>query len=171
MTFVVPFDGSDLSGAALVRAVEFGSVLDEPVVAVTAVPNRNKRYARERGWLGPEESFDHDAVVERLQGLVESIAPEVDYRDLVVERYAPSGSIASSLRREAEALGASMVFVGSENAGRLVSTLTSVGSNVAADQDYDVVIVRHCVNGRLDAIRGETAFDDPDSEYYLPRRG
>ena len=35
MTFVVPFDGSKLAEAALVRATEYGDVLDEDVVAVT----------------------------------------------------------------------------------------------------------------------------------------
>ncbi|GAB7020858.1 hypothetical protein JCM18750_37200 [Halostagnicola bangensis] len=45
MTFVVPFDRSGLSKAALVRAGEYSQALEEPV---TVVPER-KRYAREKG--------------------------------------------------------------------------------------------------------------------------
>lgn len=32
MTYLVPFDGSDLAVAALERATEFASAMDEPVV-------------------------------------------------------------------------------------------------------------------------------------------
>jgi hypothetical protein len=35
-----------------------------------------------------------------------------------------------------------MVFVGSGNAGGIVSSLQSVGSSVASDDAYDVVLVR-----------------------------
>ena len=42
--------------------------------------------------------------------------------------------------READA---SMVFIGSENAGNLVTAVSSVGAHVAANDQYDVVIVRH----------------------------
>ena len=38
---------------------------------------------------------------------------------------------------------ASVVFIGSDNAGSLVSSVSSVGSTVAADEAYDVFIVRH----------------------------
>ena len=51
MTFVVPFDGSTLARAAMVRSVEFHTVLDERVVAVSVIPEGNARYARERNWI------------------------------------------------------------------------------------------------------------------------
>jgi len=38
MTLVVPFDGSELAEAALVRATEFGNVLEEDVLAVSVIP-------------------------------------------------------------------------------------------------------------------------------------
>jgi nucleotide-binding universal stress UspA family protein len=47
MAFVVPFDGSELAEAALVRAVEYGAALDEEIAAVVVVPER-KQYAREK---------------------------------------------------------------------------------------------------------------------------
>jgi len=42
MTLVVPFDGSDLAEAALVRATEFGSVFDEDVLAISVIPKGNQ---------------------------------------------------------------------------------------------------------------------------------
>ena len=54
MTFVVPFDGSKLAKAALVRAVEYSTALEEDVTAVTVIPER-KRYAREKGWIEENE--------------------------------------------------------------------------------------------------------------------
>jgi len=50
MTFVVPFDGSNLAEAALVGAVEYGTALQEDIAAVTVVPER-KGYARQKGWI------------------------------------------------------------------------------------------------------------------------
>jgi hypothetical protein len=38
---------------------------------------------------------------------------------------------------------ASLVFVGSDNAGRMVTSISSVGGSVAADTAYDVVVVRN----------------------------
>ncbi|GAB6862611.1 universal stress protein [Haloplanus litoreus] len=143
MTFVVPFDGSDLAEAALARAVTFGSVLDEHVVSVSVIPSRNASYARERGWLDPGEPFEREAVVAALHEDVAETAPNAEFRYETVGRHATPGRIASRLREIAREEDASMVFVGSENAGRLVSTLSSVGETVATDDAYDVVIVRH----------------------------
>ena len=143
MTFLVPFDGSALATAALDRAVQFGDVFDRPVVAVAVVPQGNAEYARDRGWIDADEPFDHETIVTRLREQVNEHASEATFRDERVPRTARPGSIARELRRVARAVGASMVFVGSDNAGRLVTSLSSVGGNVAADLTYDVVIVRH----------------------------
>jgi len=142
MTLVVPFDGSDLSEAALVRAAEFGSVFDEEVVAVTVIPKANEKYARERDWIGEGENFDLQTIVSNMSQQVNRLDPSADFRYQVAGRYAPSGSIAKRLRKVAREEDASMVFLGSENAGHLVSAVSSVGSSVAADRAYDVVIVR-----------------------------
>jgi nucleotide-binding universal stress UspA family protein len=58
MTLVVPFDGSELAEAALVRATEFGNVFDEDVVAVSVIPKGDNSYAREHGWIEANEEFD-----------------------------------------------------------------------------------------------------------------
>lgn len=142
MTLLVPFDGSDLSEAALVRAVQFGEVLEEDVLALSVIPKGNAQYARERDWLGPEESYDLNAIVTRLHEQVATLRPSANFRHTTVGRYAPPGSIASRVRQVARTEDAVMVVIGSENAGRIVSSVASVGATVATDRAYDVVIVR-----------------------------
>mgnify|MGYP000134885230 CR=1 FL=1 len=166
MTFVVPFDGSALAETALVRAVEFGTVLDERIVAVSVIPDGNASYARDRGWLSAGEVFDLDMVVGRLHEAVTEHAPSAEFRYEVVGRRAPPGTVASRLRERARALDASMVFVGSENAGRLVSSLSSVGETVAADDAYDVVIVRHRKPSNIDSVDDASPFRGAKSEFY-----
>lgn len=143
MTLVVPFDGSELAEAALVRAVEFGEVFEESVLAVSVVPKGNEEYAVDRGWLEPDEPYELNAIVGRLHRQVTDLCPSANFRHVLVDRYAPAGTISVRLRNVARDVGASMVFVGSENAGQIVTSVASVGSNVATDDEYDVVIVRH----------------------------
>jgi nucleotide-binding universal stress UspA family protein len=142
MTYVVPFDDQRLARVALDRAHSYAGLTDERVVAVTVVP-KNPSYARERDWLGPDESFDAKLVLERLAGEIDSIAPDAEFEYVLADRYASPGTISSKIRREARNLDATVVFVGSENAGRMLTTLRSVGHSVAADDTYDVHIVRH----------------------------
>lgn len=143
MTFVVPYDGSDLAETALVRAGEFGDVLDERVVAVTVVPRGNADYARERDWLGPDEAFDMHEVASRLHDRVHELVPSADFRTVDVDRYAPSGTISNEITRVAREEDASMLFIGSENAGRIVTSVSSVGGSVSGRVTFDVVIVRN----------------------------
>jgi nucleotide-binding universal stress UspA family protein len=143
MTFVVPFDGSDLAAAALARAGEFQDVFDQPVVAVTVIPRHDAEFAAERVGLDFEGVPEPDAVASRLESQVHRITPEAEFQYEVVGKYAPGGKVANELRRAARRLDATMVFIGSDNAGHLVNSLSSVGSSVAADASYDVVIVRH----------------------------
>jgi len=140
MTLVVPFDGSALSKMALVRAAQFDTVLEEGVVAVSAIPSNNADYAREQGWLQETEPFDEDKIVGHLREVVSQIAPAAEFHDVYVDRYAPVGTIAKRLRRFAREQSASIVFVGSENAGRVASAFT-VGTSVTADRTYDTMIV------------------------------
>lgn len=143
MTLLVPFDGSALAEAALTRAVEFGEVFEQSVVVIAVVPQGNTTYARERGWIEADESFDTETIVSRLREQVTALAPDATFRYERVPRAARAGSIAREIRRTARRSEASIVFIGSDNAGRLVTALSSVGGNVAADQTYDVLIVRH----------------------------
>ncbi|WP_435130120.1 universal stress protein [Halobaculum sp. D14] len=168
MTLFVPFDGSELAEAALVRAAEFGVVFEEDVLAVSVIPDGNVDYARSRGWLGPDESFDRDAVVATLHSQVTDLCPSADFRHKFVDRYAPAGTIASRVRSLAQSEDASMVFVGSENAGHVVSTVSSVGRGVAADDSYDVVIVRHRRPAKVARLRNASPHRSPKSDFYLP---
>jgi nucleotide-binding universal stress UspA family protein len=168
MTLVVPFDGSDLAEAALVRATEFGNVFEEDVLAVSVIPNGNTEYAREHGWIGQDEEFDLESVVSTLHEQVVNLCPSADFRHKVVDRYAPSGSISKRLRKVAREEDASMVFLGSENAGHLVSAVSSVGSSVAADEAYDVVIVRDRSPAKIAKLQNASPVKNPKSDFYLP---
>lgn len=158
MTFVVPFDGSTLAETALVRAVEFARVLEERVVAVTVVPKDNETYARARDWLGDDEEFDVERVVSRVHERVTDLAPGADFRHFLVDRRAGAGTIAKHVRRLAVQEEASMVFVGSENAGHIVSEVGSVGGTVAAGGEYDVVIVRQPAPSRVRVVRERSPY-------------
>ncbi|MEZ3115690.1 universal stress protein [Halobaculum sp. MBLA0147] len=142
MTLLVPYDALELADTALARAAAFGDLLEERVLAVTVVPEHNARYARERGWLAADEPFDRETIHERLREQIREIAPHAATRFERVDRNAPSGTISTRLRRVAASEDTSMVFVGSDSAGRLTRSIASVGSGVAADAAYDVVIVR-----------------------------
>jgi nucleotide-binding universal stress UspA family protein len=168
MTFVVPFDGSSLAEAALVRASEFGDVLDERVVAAVVIPEGNAEYARERGWLDDDESYDTKTIASRLHEQVTGLVPEADFRHVVVDTYAPSGTIAKRICTVAEQEDASMVFVGSENAGHVVTSVSSVGDAISNRAEYDVVIVRNRAPSKIAQIRNASRHGEPKSDFYLP---
>ncbi len=140
MTLIVPYDGSELSKTALVRATQFDTVVDEGILAVTVLPN-NKRYAQERDWIAQGEPFDRQNIVSRLREQVREINADAGHEFIGVSRYAQSGEIASKIRKHARDNGASIVFVGSENAGRFVRTVSSVGGTIASDRHYEVLII------------------------------
>jgi nucleotide-binding universal stress UspA family protein len=145
MTYVVAFDNSPLAKAALDRAVAFACATEDEVVAVTAIP-KDPGIARERGWLGGNESFSVDRVTTNLTGVVDEFDPEVRFEHRVVDKYAPRGRISRAVRELAVENDASVVFIGSDNAGRMVGGITSIGQTVSADDRYDVHIVRHTDN-------------------------
>ena len=51
--------------------------------------------------------------------------------------------ITRTVRRVATELDVSIIFIGTENAGRISTPVTSVGSPLSKDPQYDVHIVRH----------------------------
>ena len=141
MTYVVPFDGSRLAEEALARAVELGSELDSEVVVISVIPER-KRYAREKGWIGDEDPLDVDVVVDDLRERVERVAPDAEFRYERIREYPSGDEIAEEIARLLDEHDPSIVFLGSENVGRVVTPLTSVGVGVAAAESYDVYVVR-----------------------------
>jgi len=142
MSVLVPFDGSDLAVAALVRASKVADAFETNVVAIVIVPQDDAEYARDRGWLRPGEAFEMETVLGRLHEQVTDIAPAADFRHETVGRFASAGRIATQLRRAAKDADTSLVAIGSDNAGHMVSSIHSVGSSVASDEAFDVLIVR-----------------------------
>jgi len=147
MTYLVPFDGSPLAVAALKRATEFASVMDETVVVLSVIPIDERDFAVERGWIDEGERYDPDDVVARLEAKALEIAPDATFR---CERPEDVSSVASvttdvvrTIRTVAQDVGATIVFIGSENAGRVSTPVSSVGAPVSEDPRYDVHIVRH----------------------------
>ena len=152
---LVPYDGSDLSKAALVRAEQFDSIVEEGVRTITVIPRGNTSYARERGWIAPGEPYDEDAVVAALERSIGAIDPNAVTEFAFVGRDAPFGTIANQIRRCARAHDASIVFLGSANAGRMVGSV-SVGSAVSARGDYDTMIVSQLAPSKIEKL--EAAF-------------
>ena len=165
MTLVVPFDGSELAEAALVRAAALDAVFEEGVVAVTIVPNGNREYAREAGWIDDGE-FELDAITERLEKQVAALAPDARYRYDVVGQYASAGTISKRVREVAREEDASMVVIGSENAGHLTVSVSSVGGGIAADNAYDVLVVRNRSPSKVERVREASPERVTDSGFY-----
>ena len=147
MTVLTPFDGSELAATALTRAVRFAEIREEDVVALTVLPD-DASFAVERGWINPGEPYDTDRLCASFADRVADIAPEATFR---CETPAASDALTATaidditrtVRHVAAELDVSVVFIGTENAGRISSPVTSVGSPLSKDPQYDVHIVRH----------------------------
>ncbi len=161
MTFLVPFDGGDLSRAALVRALEYAKALDESVVAVSVIPD-DRGYARKRGWIDPELDPDRDEDLDivkieaDLEAVVHGIDEGIEFRTETIDSTMPH-AIAREIDRVADDVGPDVVFVGSENAGSVVTPISSVGGEVAADVEYDVHIVKHVTPAVARTLRTDPA--------------
>ncbi|WP_049923798.1 universal stress protein [Halopiger djelfimassiliensis] len=145
MTLLVPFDGSQLATIALEKASEFGELMDEEVVALTVIPD-DPDYARDRGWITQGEPFDPDAIAAGMQMRADEVAPGATFRTERVSSDEPTATsttnVVREIRRVAGEIEATVVFIGSENAGSVIAPQSSVGSPVASDQRYDVYVVR-----------------------------
>lgn len=142
MTYLVAFDGSPLSAAALRRASTLAPAADESVVVVSVVPTDGVLAAEYDLVADEEGEYDPATAAGRLREAARSIAPDASIRVESVDAYAGKGQIAASISRVAREVDAAVVFVGSENAGRVVRPVSSVGGAVASRGDYDVFIVR-----------------------------
>ena len=145
MTLLVPFDDSELSRAALRKAAELGDLRDEEVLALSAIPD-DADFARDRGWIAEDEPLRMEELESALQSRAKEVAPESTFRIELVDSDEPTATAASTvvrgIRRVANEVGASVVFVGSENAGSVIRPDASVGGSVASDRAYDVYVVR-----------------------------
>jgi len=146
VTVLAPYDGSALSESAVGQAVEFGAYREESVVVLTVVPD-DPGFAKQRGWIDEGEAYDPDAIEQRFQSELQSIAPTATVRTERPTEPAARGAttrndVARAIRRVAADVGASVLFIGSENAAQVSAHKDSVGTPIAGDGDYDVHIVR-----------------------------
>jgi nucleotide-binding universal stress UspA family protein len=147
VTLLVPFDGSPLAETALRRAREFATYRDEEVVALTVVPD-DESFAVERGWIEAGDAHDPEEICTTFELRVKEIDDDVAFR---CEHPPPTehptataiDNVTQTIRRVATELDVTIVFIGSENAGRVSMPVTSVGGPLSADARYDIHIVRH----------------------------
>lgn len=146
MVYLVPFDGSALSKAALERARDFADHTGRELIALTVIPP-DEEYARERDWTDADGTFDPETLAARLEAEVADIAPNATFRWEQTEAVSTLASttmdVSRTIRKVAHDVEADVVFIGSENAGRVAAPVTSVGEPVSEDPAYDVFIVRH----------------------------
>lgn len=139
--YLVAYDGSEYAKGALLRAVEYAKVNEIDVEAFTAIPD-SVEYARDRKWLSTDGNYDFDDIVRSLHEQVTTLAPRAAFNYQKLPERAPAGQIASEIRDRALNQEAEVVFLGSEEAGTAVTSVTDVESTVAGETQYDVHIVR-----------------------------
>ena len=93
-------------------------------------------------------TFDTDQLCENSEQRVAEIAPEATFRcEIPAENDALTATaiddITRTVRRVAGELDVSIGFIGTENAGWISTPITSVGSRLSKNPEYDVGIVRH----------------------------
>lgn len=156
MTYLVPYDGSDLADAALATARDHARADGRDLVAVVVIPRSNVRYAREKGWLDEGQSFDREAIEDGLESRARSIAPEVGFKVADVDRFGHRARIANAVGRVAARVDVHTVYLGSEKAGGSVVPSNSVGGDIANDPDVDIHVVRSAeeLGRRVDSEMG-----------------
>lgn len=140
MTILVPYDGSDIGRAALERGTELAEALDRELLVYAVVPDR-WRYAKDKGWVESSADFDADTIGARLRGEVAAVAQDASFEYVVVGGEPTGGYIARKIRDYARANNVMLLVLGSENVGRVVTPLKSVGKGVAAEQSYELYLV------------------------------
>lgn len=146
MTILVPYDASDLSKTALRRAKNFAAFAGDDLITLVVIPDE-PGYAHRHGWLEPADPFDVGVIERKLSQEITDIAPDAEVRVEFVEDTEPTSDattvVVRTIKQVASEVEAMIVFIGSQNAGKVTSPLASVGSPIAGDARYDVHIVRH----------------------------
>ncbi|TYL36479.1 universal stress protein [Natronococcus pandeyae] len=155
MAFLVPFDGTYLAEAALMRASEYGEALEEDVIALTVVPD-HEGYAIDVGWYETreDEPFSVPYVAAKLREGVDDIAPGATFRHEQIDDRTPA-AIANRIKQTAEEIRPSVVFLGTDNVGEIAEPITSVAGGVAENATYDVHIVRYYAPPSIPEVRLE----------------
>ncbi|CAI48736.1 UspA domain protein [Natronomonas pharaonis DSM 2160] len=132
MTFVVAFDGSADSEAALERAADAVDS-DDRLLVVSVLPG-DDRLADAYGFLA-NGTYDPEQVAADLETAVVAAAPAADFRTEQLGPYAGKQRIATVIAAVAREADADAVYLGSDNAGRVLDSL------VDGTADYDVRLV------------------------------
>jgi nucleotide-binding universal stress UspA family protein len=142
MVFLVPFDGSPRSEAALARAVEHAEALGEEVVAVSFVPTGDT-HAERRRWIDPEEDFAVETASADLERKIEEATDDAERNYTDQSAQSDGRGVADRIRQVAVDVGASTVFVGTAGTdGEEPDQLSTPFGGVASDGPYDLHLVR-----------------------------
>lgn len=139
MVFLVPYDGSSVSEAALDTAVEHGAAMDEEVVAVSLIPTGSE-YAQRRKWISPEEDFAVESARSELKRKIAEATDDAERNYTDSGATAPVDGVAKRIRRVASDVDASVLFVGAQD--ETEDNVRTPFGTIAAEADYDVHIVR-----------------------------
>lgn len=139
MVFLVPYDGSSVSEAALDRAVEHGKALEEDVVAVTFVPTGAK-YAERRKWIQPDEEFAIESARSELRRKIEEMTDEAE-RNYVDSGATVENGVGDHIRRVAHEVDAETVYVGAVDEDDETEYRTPFGE-ITTNESYDLHLVR-----------------------------
>jgi nucleotide-binding universal stress UspA family protein len=141
MVFLVPFDGSAASEAALERAIEHGEALGRDVVAVSFVPT-GETYVERRKWIEPGEAFAVETASAELRRKIEETTDRAERNFTDPGAESRGSGVSQHVRQVASDTGADVVFVGvsDEYAGG-DGHLTAFGG-VSRDAPYDLHLVR-----------------------------
>ncbi|SDJ74727.1 Universal stress protein family protein [Halovenus aranensis] len=138
MVFLVPYDGSPVSEAALDRAVEHGKALETEVVAVTFIPT-GAEYAQRRKWIQPEEDFAIDSARAELKRKIDETTDESE-RNFLDSGATVENGVGDHIRQAAHEVEASTVYVGA--AEETDTEYRTPFGEITTDESYDLHLVR-----------------------------
>jgi nucleotide-binding universal stress UspA family protein len=141
MTVMVPYDASAPARAALWRGRQLTTALDEPLLAVTVLPD-DGGYASEKCWTDATGVFDRDRIATTLRQQVTNIAPTASFQCLRVDGVPTSGDLGGALRAHALEVDATVVVIGCDEESPIVTPLTAVDTDPCVESWYDVLLVR-----------------------------
>lgn len=141
-TYLVAYDGSESSEWALRRATTFADRTGARLVVASVLPTDAS--LAETYDLTDDGEYDPEAAAERLRAAAAEVAPDAYFRAERVGAYAGRRRIAKVLSWVAGEEDAEVVFVGGDDAGRVVQRLSRAdgASAESGDAGFDVFVVR-----------------------------
>jgi nucleotide-binding universal stress UspA family protein len=140
MVFLVPYDGSAVSERALDCAIEHGKAMNTKVVAVSFVPT-GAEYAERRKWIEPSEDFAADSARSELKRKIAEATDDAERSFAGPDASTLGNGVSKHVRRVAQDIDASVLFVGADPAAESDDLSTPFG-DIATKAGYDVHLVR-----------------------------